>query len=136
MSTTYSAGGIILNNNKIALVMQTNSTWSFPKGKIEKDESRLQAAIREIKEETGLTDIHLIKEIGTYTRPRMGKDGKNTRDMKQITLFLFTTSQVKLEPEKHQAKVARWFTKQEVEKVLSHPRDREFFILNRNVMFK
>ncbi len=135
MSTTYSAGGVILNNNKIVLIMQANSTWSFPKGKIEKDESRLDAAIREIREETGLTEIHLVKELGTYTRPKMGKDGKNTHDKKQITLFLFTTNQSKLEPEKHQANEARWFTPQEVEKVLSHPLDREFFILNRQKIF-
>ena len=115
--------------------MQANSTWSFPKGKIEKKESRLQAAIREIKEETGLTEIYLIKELGTYTRPKMGKDGKNTRDKKQITLFLFTTSETKLEPEKHQANEARWFTPPEVEKVLSHPLDREFFINNKSKIF-
>ncbi|MGV8142141.1 MAG: NUDIX domain-containing protein [Candidatus Pacearchaeota archaeon] len=136
MSTTYSAGGVILNNNKIVLIMQPNSTWSFPKGKIEAKESRLQAAVREIKEETGLTQIHLIKELGTYTRPKMDNEGNNTRHVKQITLFLFTTTETSLNPEKNQANAARWFTPQEVEKVLSHPIDREFFRANYHKIFK
>ena len=110
--------------------MQKNNTWSFPKGKIEQNESRLDAAIREIKEETGLKEIHLIKEIGTYKRPQMGKEGKNTSSIKQITLFLFRTSEINLKPEKNQAKEAKWFTPQDAIKVLSHPTDREFFKLN------
>ncbi len=116
--------------------MQKNSTWSFPKGHIEGGESRLQAAIREIKEETGLTKIHLIKELGTYKRPKMGKDGKNTSSTKQITLFLFTTEEFNLKPEKEQANAARWFSPQEVEKVLSHPLDREFFKSNIHKILK
>ncbi len=136
MTTIYSAGGIILNKGKIVLIMQPNSTWSFPKGKIEQGESPLQAAIREIKEETGLKEIQLIKELGVYKRPKMNKLGKNTSSTKQITLFLFTTSETNLHPEKNQAEVARWFTPYEVEKVLSHPLDREFFKSNLKKIFK
>lgn len=49
---------IILNDNKILLTHPTNSRWvasfSFPKGGIEKDETKLKAAIRELKEETSI----------------------------------------------------------------------------------
>lgn len=49
---------IILNNNKLLLSHPTNARWSntysFPKGHIEENESQIEAAIRELKEETSI----------------------------------------------------------------------------------
>jgi 8-oxo-dGTP pyrophosphatase MutT (NUDIX family) len=49
---------IILNDNKILLSHSVNSKWkktfSFPKGGIEKGERKIEAAIRELQEETSI----------------------------------------------------------------------------------
>ena len=42
----------------------SDGRWTWPKGKIEKGETPEQAAIREIREETGLKDIELVCKIG------------------------------------------------------------------------
>lgn len=42
--------------------------WSLPGGKMEAGESIDQAAIREVKEETGL-DIRLKRVVGLYSKP-------------------------------------------------------------------
>ena len=49
---------IILNNKKFLLSHPSHSRWSntysFPKGHIEENESKIEAAIRELKEETSI----------------------------------------------------------------------------------
>ena len=66
-----SAGLLLIKNNKILLGHPTNNKWfdtfTIPKGKVEKDESILDAAIRETSEEVGiLIDRTLINENEQY----------------------------------------------------------------------
>lgn len=53
-----SAGLLILHDNKMLLIHPTNAPWygtySIPKGKLEKGESFIEAAIRETEEEIGI----------------------------------------------------------------------------------
>ena len=58
-----SCGCIIINKNKVLLIKQTKGHWGFPKGHVEKDETEIETAIREVKEETGL-DIKDLKLVG------------------------------------------------------------------------
>jgi mRNA-decapping enzyme subunit 2 len=57
-------GAILLNDamNRVVLVKgwKKGSSWSFPRGKINKDESDLDCALREVYEETGYD----VKEAG------------------------------------------------------------------------
>ncbi|MEM1993897.1 MAG: bis(5'-nucleosyl)-tetraphosphatase [Nitrososphaerales archaeon] len=59
-----SAGAIIIyksdNNVEYLILHYPAGHWDFPKGNIEKGESDFDAAIREITEETGLTDLKFI----------------------------------------------------------------------------
>lgn len=65
------SGVIVFNNSKTVLVSTKAGNFSFPKGKKERDETDIETAWRELKEETGLTDQHvrLIDEepIEEYT---------------------------------------------------------------------
>ena len=70
-----SARGIIINGNKIAMVYSYKyDYYKFPGGGIEKDESNIDALIREVKEETGLEVIKdSIKEYGLIVKKDKGK---------------------------------------------------------------
>jgi 8-oxo-dGTP diphosphatase len=63
----------IRKGETILLVKQSygEQYWSLPGGVMEDGESIDQAAIREVKEETGL-DIRLGKLIGVYSKPGEG----------------------------------------------------------------
>ena len=48
------AGGILERDGEILLVQRPRyQDWSLPKGKLDRGETPLQAAVREVKEETG-----------------------------------------------------------------------------------
>ncbi len=126
---TQSAGGIILNvRGEVALVKSGPDFWGFPKGHIDPGEDAITAARREITEETGLTEMEMIKELPLYTRYKGLPDGgDDTSESKEMHLFLFTTTQEKLEPQDDFNPEARWVSTDEVEALLTHPKDKEFF---------
>jgi len=129
MIYSESAGGIIMNpQGQIVLVSQRGKSWSFPKGHLEKGEDHLAAARREITEETGLDQLHLIKQLGTYTRLKIGDlAGDVHAEMKHITLFLFRTTQLLLSPKDPDNPQAQWFAPAEVVRWLTHEKDKSFF---------
>jgi 8-oxo-dGTP pyrophosphatase MutT (NUDIX family) len=126
-----SAGGIIKGpDGRIVLVCQHGNSWSFPKGGVEEGETLIQAAIREIEEETGITQLEYKKDLGSYERYSIGKDGiGETKEwgLRKRTLFLFTTTQHALGPKDDEVTEARYVTLDEAYELLTHPRDKEFF---------
>ena len=65
-------GIVVLNNeNKVFVAKRIDNPknfWQMPQGGVDKGESLLEAAYRELEEETNITNVKLIKEIeGTLT---------------------------------------------------------------------
>ena len=54
-------GGMVLNQNDEVLFIYRNGRWDLPKGKIEKEESLEEGAIREVEEETGVKNLEVTK---------------------------------------------------------------------------
>ena len=129
MEKSVSAGGVVMNpEGRILVVSQRGVSWSLPKGHIEKGESPLETARREITEESGITELRFIKKLGEYSRYRLGQNNlDDTSVTKKIILFLFKTNQEKLKPRDSENPEARWVDKTEVANILTHQKDREFF---------
>tara|TARA_B100000787_G_scaffold162672_1_gene143641 strand:- start:44030 stop:44629 length:600 start_codon:yes stop_codon:yes gene_type:complete len=53
------AGGLVLNENKEFLFIFRGSKWDLPKGRIEEEESIKETALREVKEECGVSQLKL-----------------------------------------------------------------------------
>ena len=76
VKNTKSAGGVVINKNgDILIVNQHGDSWSLPKGHVEMGEDILEAAEREIYEESGIKHLSLLKELGHYQRYRFGLEG-------------------------------------------------------------
>jgi len=127
---TESAGGVVVNKiGRVLVVNQRGNSWSLPKGHIEPGESKLAAAIREITEESGVRRLTFIRELGSYSRYKIGLgDAKeDTGELKLIHMFLFTTDEGKLRPTDPNHPEARWVHVDDVEELLTHPKDKLFF---------
>ena len=57
------AGGKVLNQKGEILFIFRNNKWDLPKGKAEYNESIADTAIREVKEETGITKLVITKPL-------------------------------------------------------------------------
>ena len=57
------AGGLVENEKGELLFMLRRGKWDLPKGKLDDNETLSECAVREVKEETGLTQIKAWKEI-------------------------------------------------------------------------
>ena len=68
LTREFSSGGIVIKSRggkiSILLIKDPYGKWTWPKGKIDKGETSLEAARREIEEETGLSSIRLVSKIG------------------------------------------------------------------------
>ena len=130
MKISESAGGVVLNSKgQVLVVNQNGDSWSLPKGHLDPGENELEAARREIHEESGIRQLELVKQLGTYERARIGLDGSDDKnEIKRITLFLFRTKEMRLDPQDPKNPEARWVDRAKVPELLTHAKDREFFL--------
>ena len=88
------SAGIVLfrkeeSKNLFLLLHYPSGHWDFVKGKIEKGESTHQTAVRETKEETGITDITFVENFEEWIQYNFKYQGKLVQ--KKVVFFLAET---------------------------------------------
>ena len=131
--TATSAGAVILREIegilKIALAQHahTSNSWVLPKGHVEAGETIEQAALREIYEETGLENVHLITHLGTIMRETVKTNG----DVEEKTIHLFLAyaprNSHSQPPIDSRFIEVSWFSPQEALKLLPYESEQAFF---------
>ncbi|MDP2921804.1 MAG: NUDIX domain-containing protein [Candidatus Omnitrophota bacterium] len=99
MNKEFSAGAVIFKKEGgqilfLVIYSRRNNIWGFPKGHIESGESEKDAAIREIKEETGLDNLRFVEgfsEKVMYETVSKRLPFKGQRIEKYVTYFLCET---------------------------------------------
>ena len=61
--TIIAGGGLVLNDAGELLMIYRRGKWDLPKGKLDEGETIEECAVREVMEETGVTDIERGKLI-------------------------------------------------------------------------
>ncbi len=124
-----SAGGVIIQDGKLLVIKFPHADGiTFPKGHVEEGETYKEAALREVREETGYSNLEIVRKLGVVTRPATEKDGRVV--IKDIHLFLMKIvgdSKGKADEE------TDWLTMEEAQKRL-FPQEADFLIRKRNLL--
>lgn len=121
MKFEKSCGCIIIENSKVLLIKQIKGIWGFPKGHVEKDETELETAIREVKEETNI-DVE-IQEDKRYTMNYKTDKGAD----KEVVLFLAKKIGGDIKPQESEVSVIEWLDFDEAIKKISYENTKELF---------
>lgn len=124
-----SAGIIIYRKTKegvrFLLLYERGRYWNFPKGKLDLGERSLDAAFREVREETGLSghDLRLRQEFRVsdrfiYTRERQ-------RIFKVVTFYLAETRNPVVRVSSYVHQGYGWFLYRDALRMLIHPNLRQ-----------
>ena len=95
MMAEKSAGFILISDDfltshySVLLLHYRSGHWDFPKGNIETNETEMQAATRELREETDITKFRLMPNFRYTLNYKYNKKSKLIS--KQVILFLAST---------------------------------------------
>jgi 8-oxo-dGTP diphosphatase len=110
------AGGLVVRDGRVLLVHRPKyDDWTFPKGKLDRDESWEDGALREVEEETSLRC-----ELGEYVA---STHYESRGEPKEVRYYRLTTSD---EPAaQNEVDGVRWATQGEAEELLTYEHDRD-----------
>lgn len=119
----HSAGGVVIRDGDLLLISTGGGRrWQLPKGRIEAGESAEQAAVREVREETGVT--------GRVVAPLAGvdywfADGSARRIKKHVDFFLLSYVEgTEANFDSHEVDEAKWFPGADALARLTHASER------------
>ena len=113
------AGGLVKRTDNKLLFIFRNDKWDLPKGGVEKKELIIDAAKREVTEETGVADIIVEKKISeTY---HIFKKGKRFRLKKTYWFKMSTTYTGKTKPQTDEGiEKIKWVSNKNIEDILNN----------------
>ncbi len=103
--------------------LKNKSVWCLPKGIIEKNENSQITAVREVKEETGLSG-EIINEIGEISYWYFRKE-ENVRFHKTVLFYLMTYKEGSTDQHDQEVDDAQWFTIDEAINKLAYKGEKE-----------
>jgi 8-oxo-dGTP pyrophosphatase MutT (NUDIX family) len=123
----FSAGGVVVRGDEVAVIVPTrraadgSRVLSLPKGHVDPGETPLQAAEREVREETGVV-AEPVRELGE-SRYWYRRDGRTIG--KSVHFYLFRYVRGKTADHDEEVEEARWIPLEEAEKKLTYAAERE-----------
>lgn len=119
MKYEKSCGCIVIDNDKVLLVKHNEGHWDFPKGHMENNETEIQTAIREVKEETNI-DVEVSKKY-RYTLEYSPEDGI----WKEVVYFIAKKKTDKIINQESEVEKVEWVELNEAINRITYDNSRE-----------
>ena len=88
-----SCGVILVNLGSILLLQYPQGHWDLPKGHVEQDDvDNFETSRRELKEETGISELSFLENLEYRTEYKFKHKGK--RRVKQVFWYIATTEEI------------------------------------------
>lgn len=97
MRKETSAGGVVLVGNAILMLRKYNGDWVLPKGRMKKNETVNQTALREVYEESGVKG-EIIFYIGNVTYTLNTRNPKRENTEKTVHWYLMSAKNMDCVP--------------------------------------
>ncbi len=129
----FSAGGVVVRDGEVVVIVPTrrgadgSRVLALPKGHPDPGETPVEAARREVREETGVV-AEPISELGE-TRYWYRRDGRTIG--KAVAFFLFEYLEGDTADHDDEVEEVRWMPLEQAEQELSHAAEREMVSLAR-----
>ena len=122
------AGGVVVDNDHVLLLRKKHAPEvRLPKGHIEPGETRQEAALREVAEETGYVNLKILADLGELTHTfRRDKNLVVTRHESFFLMTLADDTQVTRPPEDQTKFEILWVPMDTAEQALTYEVEREF----------
>lgn len=131
MKKEFSAGGIVFNSQgQVLLIQNHKGYWQFPKGHIEKDETKEEAALREVREEGGV-NAKIVREVGTSKYIYTFETGEKISKIVDIFLMEYISGDIK--DHDHEVSQTFWTDPKEALEKLTFSNDKK--LLQRALTF-
>ena len=136
MRREFSAGGVLVRSihgrRHVAAIRPQGKPgiWALPKGKIDPGETAAEAAVREVREETGV-EGRLVEKLGDvrYVYIATWEGAKGERIFKVVSFFLLTAGRGRIgeidDAMRIEVDEARWLPLDEAPRLLTHKGERE-----------
>jgi bis(5'-nucleosidyl)-tetraphosphatase len=95
---------------KYLLIKHRKGHWSFPKGHSDKGETKLETALRELKEETGVSKIQLLKKSVMLKEVYKFTDRKGVKTLKKVNYFIAEAKNKKVKIDNKEVVNFKWCT--------------------------
>ncbi len=132
----FSAGGVVVRGEQVVVIVPTrraadgSRVLALPKGHVDPGETPIEAATREVREETGIV-AEPVRELGE-SRYWYRRDGRTIS--KAVAFFLFNFIEGDIADHDDEVEEVRWIALTEARTALSHTAEREMVELARTYL--
>lgn len=119
MKYEKSCGAVVLDGEKVLVLQQTAGHWGFPKGHVEENETEIETAKREIKEETGI-EVDINSQY-RYTEKYSPAEGIE----KEVIYFIANKLGGEIKPQEEEVIQIEWLGFEDALNILTYQNSKE-----------